>query len=217
MKTAMTALLRLRSDSRGLALLEFAFTLPVVLALLMYGLETANFGLSILRVHQIAATAADNAARVRDSINEADVNEVLLGGRIVGERMDFATRGRIVLSDVMPNGQSGTNAGQKILWQRCTGGLNSTASQPKYGAEGKGASDASLLAMGGTGRQIAASPSSSMIFAEVTYLYKPLVSSTLLGTPTLRSEASFTVRERASETLKPAAGATASVCTRYDL
>jgi Flp pilus assembly protein TadG len=215
--TMLATLRRLRSDNRGLALLEFAFTLPLVLVLLLYGLETANLGLSILRVHQIAATSADNAARVRDSINEADVNEVLLGGKILGERMDFNTRGRIVLSDVMPNGKTGSVAGQTILWQRCAGALNVPDSQPKYGAQGKGANDATLQSMGRTGRQIAASANSAMIFAEVSYLYKPLVSSTLLGTPVLRSEASFSVRERSSETLNAATGVTASVCSRYDL
>ena len=213
---ALMLIRRLRRDRRGLALIEFGFMLPVVLTVILYGIELANFGNSILRVHQIAATSADNAARVRDSINEADVNEVLLGGRILGERMDFATRGRIVISDVMPNGQTGTKAGQMILWQRCTGALNTPDSQPKYGTQGKGASDATLQAMGATGRQIAASTSSAMIFVEVTYVYKPVVTSTFLGTPTLRSEASFSVRERASETLGAAAGNDASVCTRYD-
>lgn len=217
MEASRSALHRLAHDRSGLALIEFAFTLPIVLTLLLYGLELANLGLSILRVHQIAATSADNAARVRDSINEADVNEVLLGGKIIGERMDFATRGRIILSDVMPNGLASSNAGQKILWQRCTGALNSTDSQPKYGTQGKGATDNSLQSMGAGTRTIAASANSAMIFAEVTYVYKPVVSSTLLGTPTLRSEATFTVRERGSETLSASAGATPSICSRYDL
>ncbi|WP_093063597.1 TadE/TadG family type IV pilus assembly protein [Sphingomonas sp. OV641] len=208
---------RLHRDQRGLALLEFAFTLPIVLTIALYGVEIANYGISILRVHQIAATAADNAARVRESISEADVNEVLLGGKIVGEAMNFATRGRIVLSDVMPNGKTGSLAGQTILWQRCSGTLNRTESQPQYGTQGKGANDASLQAMGATGRQIAASAGSAMIFAEVTYVYEPIFSTVVLGTPVIRSEASFTVRERASETLNAATGSTPSVCTRYDL
>lgn len=212
-----TSLDRLRADRRGLALLEFAFTLPIVLVILLWGIEIANYGVSILRVHQIAATTADNAARVRDSISEADVNEVLLGGKIVGEAMGFAKRGRIVLSDVMPNGKTGTSAGQTILWQRCSGALNTPQSQPQYGRQGKGANDATLPAMGAAGRQIAASSSSAMIFAEVTYQYDPIFSAAVLGTPTIRSEASFTVRERASETLNTAPSVTASECHRYDL
>ena len=209
---------RLRRDQRGLALLEFGFTLPILLVIILFGLETANMGIAWMRVHQIAATSADNAARVRDSIDELDVNEVLLGGRIIGERMDFATRGRIVISDVTSNGKTGSNAGLTILWQRCTGALNTTESAPKYGTQGAGANNGSLQSMGTSPRQIAPTTGSPLIFAEVTYRYKPVVSSTIFGTPILRSEAAFTVRERASETLGDGPnGTTDSVCTRYDL
>lgn len=206
---------RLKTDTSGLALTEFGFALPLVLVILLYGLEVANLGLATLRVHQIAATAADNAARVRDSISEDDINEVLIGGKIVGEKMDFATRGRMILSDVLPNGLAGTNAGQKILWQRCTGALNVPESQPLYGVQGTGVTDNGLQAMGKAGRQIAPSPGSALIFAEVTYLYKPLVSSTLIGTPILRSEASFIVRERPSEVITSSAGTTVSNCSTF--
>lgn len=217
-RAGLALLRRLRRETRGLALLEFGFTLPVVLILVLYGIEIANLGVAVLRVHQIAATTADNAARVRDSISELDVNEVLLGGKIVGERMGFANRGRIVMSDVLPNGQTGTNAGQKILWQRCTGALNITESAPKYGTEGKGATDGTLPAMGATGRTIAASANSAMVFVEVTYRYRPVVSAAIMGTPILRSEASFSVRERNSETLKAGpSGTVQSVCSRFDL
>lgn len=201
-------------------MLEFALTLPIVLTLVMYGLETANFGLSILRVHQIAALSADNAARVRDSITEADINEVLTGGKIIGEKMDFANRGRIVLSGVVPNDRAYTTADpqQTILWQRCAGKLNTTESQPKYGAQDKGKTDASLLSMGTGTRTIATSANTAMVFAEVTYQYKPLISTSFIGTPILRSEASFSVRERSAETPGPgSSGTISSICTRYDL
>ncbi|MFN3434631.1 MAG: hypothetical protein ACK4ZY_09555 [Sphingomonas sp.] len=33
--------------TRGVALTEFAFTLPFFLVLLLYGLETANYGLAV--------------------------------------------------------------------------------------------------------------------------------------------------------------------------
>lgn len=213
----LAVLCRLRDDRRGVAFLEFAFTLPIALMIILYGVEIANYGLSILRVHQIAATSADNAARVRESISETDVNEVLLGGKIVGEAIEFANRGRIVLSSVTPNGLTGSAAGQMIVWQRCTGALNVVESRPQYGEQGKGTTDGSLQSMGATGRQIAASPGSAMIFVEATYRYNPIFSSIVLGTPIIRSEASFTVRERQSETLTSASGSTASTCTRYDL
>ena len=42
---------RLRGDRKGVALTEFAFTLPVVLVLILYGLEVSNYCLALLRVH----------------------------------------------------------------------------------------------------------------------------------------------------------------------
>lgn len=213
--TIRTKLSSFGRDRQGLALLEFALALPLVLTVLLFGLELCNYGISILRVHQIAATSADNAARVRDSISEADVNEVLLGGKIVGEPMEFAGSGRIVMSDVTSNGFSDGRRGQRIVWQRCAGALNVPDSQPQYGTSGKGESDATLQAMGAPGNQIAASDNTAMVFVEVTYRYKPIVSSMLFGTPTIRSEASFPVRERTSETLNPTPGATVSVCSVF--
>ena len=206
---------RLRSDRRGLALLEFAFTLPIVLVMITWGIELANYGIAILKIHQIAATASDNAARVRNSISEGDVNEVIEGAKVVGQGLEFATRGRVIISDVVPNGLTGTNEGQKINWQRCGGALNDPASQPKYGTQGTGTTNGTLKYMGTATKNIAASTGSAMIFVEVTYKYKPIVPFSFIKEQILRSESSFTVRERSSETL--GTGTPSSVCTRYDL
>ncbi|RZL83153.1 MAG: pilus assembly protein, partial [Sphingomonas sp.] len=45
---------RLRDDRSGLALLEFAFTAPLVVTLGLYGVETANLAIANLRVSQVA-------------------------------------------------------------------------------------------------------------------------------------------------------------------
>jgi Flp pilus assembly protein TadG len=42
--------LRLSRDRSGLALLEFALSMPIVLALGLYGVETANLALANLRI-----------------------------------------------------------------------------------------------------------------------------------------------------------------------
>ncbi len=73
---------RLRHDDRGLALIEFAFSLPVLVVLCMSGLECANLALAHMRVSQVAMLVADNAARVRTSIDEADVNEIMTGAEL---------------------------------------------------------------------------------------------------------------------------------------
>ena len=90
--------------------------------------------------------------------------------------------------------------------------LTAPEAQPRYGTEGKGAADGSLPFMGDAKRPIAPSPTSAMVFAEVSYRYKPIVSATIFGTPILRSEASFIVRERPSEVLTTSPTATVRRC-----
>lgn len=205
----------LRSDTRGLALIEFALAAPVLITLGLSGAEVTNMAIAVMRVNQISTAISDNVARVRDSITEADVNEALLSAKTIGGNIAFAANGRVVVSSVEPNGLTGTKAGQYIRWQRCTGALNVTGSQPKYGVEGKGQTDGTLPYMGLSTRPIAAGTGSALIFVEVTYLYQPLVSSRIFGTPVLRSESVYNVRERNSEVLGAASGTTASVCTTY--
>ena len=87
---------RLRNDVSGVSIVEFALILPILVVIGFWGIETANFAIANLRVSQIAALTADNAGRVRDSIDEADVNELLTGAKMVGTGIDFAARGRII-------------------------------------------------------------------------------------------------------------------------
>ncbi|GAA0448919.1 hypothetical protein GCM10009095_15760 [Sphingomonas molluscorum] len=203
------------ADVRGVALLEFALSLPLLLTVTLYGVETANLAIAKMRVNQIASTIADNAARVRDNIDERDVNELLLGANLLGGGIDFGARGRVVVSSVSPNGLSGSQAGQWIRWQRCTGALNTPESQPRYGREGTGKTTGSLKFIGSSTRSIAASSTTNLILAEVTYRYKPIVSETLFGPMVLRSETAFSVRERRTEDIQSATGVTPSVCTVY--
>ena len=117
---------RLRGCESGLAFVEFAMSLPVLVTLGLVGLETANLAMAHLRVSNIAMLTADNAARVRDSIDEANVIELLTGAKMTGDSIRFRQNGRIILSSVEPNtaGAGGTSTGQWIRWQRCDGAKN---------------------------------------------------------------------------------------------
>src|SRR5690606_18061228 len=64
---------RLRRDEGGLAFVEFAFAGPIVLFLILAGLELVNCALAHLRVHQTALTVADTAGRVVTGLDEANV------------------------------------------------------------------------------------------------------------------------------------------------
>lgn len=189
-------------DRSGLALIEFAYGLPILLAVGMAGTETANLAIVTLRINQMAMLAADNAARVRISMDETDVNEVMIGMRFSGTGIKFGEQGRVIISDVESNGQSGGNAGYKVLWQRCFGSKNVTSI---YGGEGTGGTGPALK-FGITTTGPAATEAAgtvpvsggALIVAEVRYTYTPLIASMFMGNRELRAVQTFPVRDRAA-------------------
>jgi hypothetical protein len=221
----------LRSCESGLALTEFAFSLPILLTLGLTGMEVAWLTLAHLRVSNIAMMTADNASRVRDSIDETDVNELFTGARLAGAAMDFANHGRVVLYSIEPNG---ANTRQWIRWQRCTGsksvnpsygrpmtaaGANITNGTEIFGPDRttvstspSSATGATATAIGPTGNQIAAQSGTATMFAEVVYDYQPLLAGNLLGTITIRRNAAFNVRQRTDQSIKNATHITPASC-----
>lgn len=209
---------RLARDESGLAMVEFAVSLPILLSLGLGGLEVAHYGVANLRVSQIAMTAADNAARVREAISETDVNELMAGARFVGEDIGFAEHGRIILSSVENNAEtSNSRKGQWIRWQRCTGKLRVASA---YGPQDTGKADAKLKdGLGQGANKITASPGTAVMFVEVSYQYQPVspFGKTLVGDRTLKYQSAFNVRQRNNQAIQ-AGGVTSSgwaTCDKY--
>lgn len=202
---------RLRDDRSGIALTEFAFSLPILLALILGGLETANYALAHLRVSQIAMTVADNAGRVDTTIDESNIYEVFAGAELVGRSLDFEQNGRIVLSSLQPNNRTGSSAGQMINWQRCFGDLDV---DPAYGTEGTGRYNSTLAAgMGPAGNKIVSAPGTAVMFVEVTYNYQPIVAQRILGDRQIRYESAFNVRERTNQNITNTRSMTVNNCS----
>lgn len=185
----------LRDCTSGIALTEFAMSLPVLLTLGLFGLETANFAMAHLRVSNIAMITADNAARVRDAIDEADVIDIFTGSKLTGEGIDFPDNGRIVLSSVERNAAGN---GQWIRWQRCDGArvFNSA-----YGGEGTGQTDSSLQYVGPASSPISASAGTAVMVVEVSYVYQPIIPNSFLSGREIRYVSAFNVRQRTNQTL----------------
>jgi hypothetical protein len=221
----------LRDCESGLAMIEFALSLPVLLALCLLGLETANFAMANLRVSNIAVLTADNAARVRDSIDESDINELMTGAKMTGAAIDFAANGRIILSDLEPNA---ANTAQWIRWQRCDGAMSVA---PLYGrpltaaniainnateffnANRTTASSApssetrfTMTSMGTAPNQIAAQPGTAVMMVEVVYRYQPLIPNSVLNNREIRYESAFNVRQRTNQSLTNVGAITPKRC-----
>jgi len=231
---------RLRDCTSGLALTEFAFSLPVLLTLGLFGLETANLAMSHLRISNIAMLTADNAARVRDNIDEADVVELFTGAKMSGASMDFAQNGRIVLSsiEVTPcdndsnngpgnsggydcdnpgnGGGSGVgpsgDRGQWIRWQRCDGVKRYTS---RYGGQDTGRTHNNLKFVGTSANPIWSQVGTAVMLAEVSYDYQPIIPNSFLEGIEIRYESAFNVRQRTDQVIRNAKNITPRTCDRY--
>lgn len=204
-------------DQRGLALTEFAFSLPILLTLGLVGLEAANYTMAHLKVSAIASITADNAARVRDSIDEVDVSDLMTGARLAGEQLQFESNGRLILSS-LERSQDGTR--QWIRWQRCIGDLDvqSTHGRPlddsgavitdgteitepngtEYVPSTNPSSDAQSELTGVTvgDQEITAGGGTAVLIAEAVYQYQPLMADALMAGTEIRYISAFNVRQR---------------------
>lgn len=167
---------RLRRDSRAVALMEFAFALPIFVLMALTGAELTNYIIVKLRVSQLALQISDNAARMgagsqlaAKRISEADINDLFAGAQVHLGDLDLRTNGRVILSSLEPVANPNTSGKYKIVWQRCFG--SKTAHGSTYGTAGQ----TDLTGMGPTGRQVTARDGNATMFVEVYYVYKPLV------------------------------------------
>jgi len=225
---------RLRADRKGLALLEFAFSLPLVLGIGAYGIEVANLAIINLRISQIALTLADNASRVgtysslsSQQLREVDINDVLQAARYQGDGIDLTTNGRIILSSLENVQQSyDTAAVQRIHWQRCIGLKRGTGYDSSYGttsasagttATSANAGTAAASGMGDAGAMVMAPSGAGVMFVEINYLTQPLFGGWLTSPARVHYIASFVVRDRRdySQVYNPSPTATRSTCDLY--
>ncbi len=212
----MTGLIcRLRRHESGVAMIEFAYSLPLLVALGLTGAELTNYITVRMRMSQIALQVADNAARMGTSvaygpkqINEADINDVFTGSQVASGGLDMSTNGRVILSDLEPTSSGATT--YKIGWQRCYGSQTHAST---YGTSGQ----TGLTGMGPTGNKVTALNGSATMFVEVYYVYKPLVKAAWAPSLTLTEIASMAVRDTRDLTggnsgVYPVSGVTAATC-----
>ena len=208
-------LTQLRNDRSGVAMIEFAYTMPIFLVLLGSGVELTNFAITHMRVSQVAVSLADNASRAKQSvvsgvprIREADVNEVFMAAELQTHGLDIRERGKLILSSVETNSEGG----QWIHWQRCFGEADHKSS---YGKEGDGKTGTSLTGMGPAGREVAADPGSAVMFVEVAYDYRPLMFGDSFLNTVIRKTAAMYVRDNRdlSAIYNPSPSAVPSQCS----
>lgn len=191
---------RIRDDRRGVAIIEFAYSLPVFLALMLGGVELTSYVTTKMRISQIALHIADNASRIGSgtllsskTINETQINDLFTGAGLQAGTLQLYPRGRVILSSLEPMATPNTNSRYKIAWQRCQGSRPNGSS---YGVTGA----TNLTGIGPAGRRVKTPEDSATMFVEVHYRYTPLIASSYVPSIDINEIASMTVRDRRDRT-----------------
>lgn len=190
---------RIFRDLSGVSVVEFALVMPFVLSIALYGVEVAYMNTVDMKMSEIALSLADNASRigqtdnsvVTPTVSEADINEVMRGAQEQAAGLDFANRGRIILSSLERDAATGK---QYIRWQRCYGRL---ARQSAYGNDStrNGLEGTALAGMGSGTTKITATSNSAVMFVEVYYRHEGLLGDLFLDEPVVRKEGAFLIRD----------------------
>lgn len=193
--TGKSSRLCLWRDQAGLALVEFTLVLPVLITLVFYGLELANYTLTKQRVSQLALQVADNASRIgvqevlrNRPITETQINDLFTGAGLQGGNINIEDKGRIILSGLTVN----SDTGQWIQWQRCYGKM---AFASHYGSQGTGSSGKGFTGMGPSGAKVTATSTGPVVFAELAVTYSPIISSLWAPSTIISEIAAFAVRD----------------------
>lgn len=211
---------RLKGDKSGIAIIEFAYCLPIFFTMGLTATEVSNLAIINTKVSQIAMSVADNLSRAKQAVplglpqlREHDINDAFVGANLQGEELDIFRYGRMIVSSLQQNG----SGGQWIRWQRCKGMRNVTAA---YGVENTGQTGTSFAGMGPASGRVTAEAGTAIIFVEFTYQYQPIVFSIpVMGAVVLREETAFYVRDDRdlTQVYNPAPTVTASTCNLFTL
>jgi hypothetical protein len=190
----------LRRNQSGLALTEFAMSMPIFMGLGMYGTETAYRAVAQMQVSQAALALADNASRigqtgntaVQPTIQDSDIVEALVGTRLQTQSLDLLENGRVILSslEVRRIAAEGNRPQQYIRWQRCKGMRNYTSAY----ADGVNTTDSEFTGVGPTGG-VRAIEGSAVMYVEIEYEYQPLFGDLFAEGIVMNQEAAFTIRD----------------------
>lgn len=211
---------KLHHDRSGLALIEFAFTLPIFMGLGFYGVEVSNLAITQMKMSQVALNMADNASRIgtlnatlgAKVINEQQINDIFQAAALQAGAAGLYQDGRTILSSLEVN----ANGGQTIMWQRCKG---MDFEKSNYGVEGTGKTGTGFQGMGPAGDTIKATSGTAVMYVELHYTYHPLFGSMFMEDRELFQEAAYTVRDSREIGKPPTNNVSAprqSTCDKYD-
>lgn len=172
---------------QGIASVELAIVFPILLSLLLSGVEVSRYILLNQKLERASTTIADLVAR-EETISESAITDIF---EITGEVMrpfEITANTTVILSSII---KSGSNAPQ-VVWQRSYGTSNTPSSGSRYGVTGETATlPTGFIMRSGEG----------IITAEVAHDFEATFLSDLIPDVTLYKDAIYRPRYGAQYTV----------------
>ncbi|MBN4016653.1 pilus assembly protein [Rhodospirillaceae bacterium AH-315-P19] len=113
----------MRKDQRGSVLVEIAFILPILVTMMLAGVELSRYVLLQQKLDAIAITTADLVSQ-REEISAATVDQIFAAAGHVIAPFTFGADGIVMVTSVSASGGNGP----RVDWQRSGGGMLSASS-----------------------------------------------------------------------------------------
>lgn len=173
-------------DNRGVAAIEFALMLPVLITLMVGCLEVTFKIWSTQKAEKLAVTLADVIAQSQ-TVTTSDLNALISSVDKIMEPFPFGDQGAVIISSVyLPQTPEGEEPGNPIVnWQRKYPVSGTFVANSKIGTEGQEASLPSGFTM---------YERENCIVAEVFYKYTPIAPGLLFDETVIYRRALFKPR-----------------------
>jgi Flp pilus assembly protein TadG len=163
----------------GVALVEFALALPVLLTMFYGSIEVTRYILITQKVEKLAHTIADVTAQSK-TVTNANLNQTLEATSNIMEPFGIGANSRVLISSLY-RGMGAANA--SVNWRYQGGGTMAATST-------LGAVGATPTMPGG----FTFNERENVIAAEVFYQFSPIISSQFFGTTTIYRSAFYKPR-----------------------
>lgn len=172
-------------DERGTFIIELAVALPVLLLLLLTGIELTRFVLVNQKVERTSASLADLVAQSA-VVTEAGMSNLFQAAKFVMDPFDVAAEGKLIVTSVAAAGGPA-----RIKWQRSYGAGEGGSA---FGTEGSIASlpDGLIVRDG-----------ENIVLCEAFFRYEPMVFQDIVKTTTVGRFAVFRPRYGSLDVIYP--------------
>lgn len=199
----------LRDDIAGMALIEFAYTLPIFLGFGLVGMEFTNVVLANQKTERIASTVADQIASNQIPPTERQIGDMFTAIEQIAEPFEFGAGGVVIITGVVGIYDADDDEVQnKVAWQRCSASdeLESTVGEEWTGTID--IADGPEVTLPG---DVELGQNQMVIVSEVVFPYQEIISQGIVGnvvpdTGVLRNSSMFRTRGGALMNITPVTG-----------